>query len=284
MILQGLVLLLVLVSPLVGATKKFDRFHRPVWNLSGSPSDENLTSALSSCLSPVKPDKDALVVDDFRLSWSVVVGSFWEGSGGGMIRFQEGKTFGNHVVKELHGDVVIHQGMHPGDHSTQWRLQALFFPDEGAFAGLMHSGFGVIENVKMQLPLSNLSFASVVSQLTSLGPNLTSSSWLPYDEMVKMGMGVFDGGNEQTRNQMCYFVVTGRVTGTEEFSEPPWRRNPKPGRGLGNPIVKIEIGMMSPNCGLVLKAEGKSVFLKGIRQGKKKKKRNGETVCFQTQM
>jgi hypothetical protein len=247
---------------------------RPVWNISNEPVESNgvLVEQLSRVLSADFAQKSSVnISDDFRFNWSV----FWGANntlfadskeGGGSLRVHTREASGSVVA--VSADVVIHRDTHPSEWSSQWQLQGLFFPKERKFVGLMHSssGMGMLENVRT--PLQNMTAATLLAQLSRLGPNLTSPGWLPYDEMQKSTKGLFGGYfDASVRHHLCYFVVSGIFVNTDDFSQPAWRRPTVPGgRGLGNPLVGMEMAAMSPNCMLVLKIEGRSIYVRGLMQ------------------
>ncbi len=254
---------------------------RPSWNLSLSSVHENdvlleQLSLVSSSWSKESSLGVANISDDFRLRWHVV----WEakakskeeeeqgvGSGRGAVRlfYRPGAVLGE--AELVAGDVTLHRGSHPSERSSIWRMQGLYFRSEGSFVGLMQSSsLGVVENVRLELPASNISFASVFSRLSRLGSNLTRSGWHLFDDLPKSIQGSMIDASLDGKLPMCYFVVTGQASNTNDFSEPPWRRSFSEGRGRGNPVVLLELGLMSPNCGLIIKAEAKSIFIKGMTQ------------------
>lgn len=236
---------------------------RSVWNLSADYAAENEELIHQFSLvrdrPPSSQHSERLLVnvsDDFRLTWSVVWGKGFggeslqrTGSGSFRLNVPEAKSLAA-GTQLLAGDVVLHPSGHPSELSTPWRFQGLFFEKEGTFVGLLHSStVGVVENVRMELPLSNLTASAALTHLFSLGPNLTSAGWQPFDEFQESSRGVFgrDSGAAlppKVREQLCYFIVKGRAAATLEFAEPWWRRPTTTGRGQANPFVELDIALM----------------------------------------
>ncbi len=268
------VLLAIACGHALGRRRSAPVAARPVWNASQLPENEEARRVLMAVVARPWTGSGANITDDFRLSWRLAANSSAFSAAGANdgvavmhLRAQEETTLQRVGAKVVTGDVVVHRGRYPSEHSTQWLLQAIFFVRDQTLVGLLHqAGVGTLENVRVELPV-NASAVSLVAQVARLGANLSSPGWLPYDELHPTGSSLFYA----RRQKPCYFVMAMRLGSSGEYAQPEWRRAGQPaGKGRASPFVNAAGTLFSPNCeGLVVNLEGKSLFfLELIQHGR----------------